>query len=66
MMLLLAALVSVYQGSKNALMFSQDFQWDAARALLFRINPYLQSLKSGMISEPGILEYRVALHGVVR
>lgn len=39
---LLAALaaVSVYQGSRNALEFSQDFQWDAAKALCMRLDPY--------------------------
>ena len=40
--ILLAALaaISVYQGSRNALEFSQDFQWDAAKALCMRLDPY--------------------------
>lgn len=38
--LTLAALVSVYQGIRNALEFSQDFQWDAAKALSMRLDPY--------------------------
>ncbi|MBO4902189.1 MAG: DUF2029 domain-containing protein [Lachnospiraceae bacterium] len=40
---LLAAL-SVMQGARNALRFSQDFQWDAAKALMMRIDPYDESL----------------------
>ena len=34
------ATVSLYQGAKNALEFSQDFQWDAAKALCMRLDPY--------------------------
>ena len=39
-----AAALSVYQGVGNALKFSQDFQWDAAKALSQRIDPYELSL----------------------
>lgn len=34
------AAVSVYQGIRNALVFSQDFQWDAAKSLFLRVDPY--------------------------
>ncbi len=34
------AALSVYAGAKNALSFSQDFQWDAAKALSMRLDPY--------------------------
>lgn len=41
-LLILAALaaVSVLQGAKNALEFSQDLQWDAAKALSLGLDPY--------------------------
>lgn len=32
--------LSVYAGVKNALEYSQDFQWDAAKALSMRLDPY--------------------------
>ena len=38
--LALMAALSVYQGIRNALTFSQDFQWDAAKALVMRLDPY--------------------------
>ncbi len=34
------AAVSIYQGIRNALTFSQDFQWDAAKALALGMDPY--------------------------
>ena len=40
------AVVSLLQGCRNAIEFSQDFQWDAAKALVMRINPYLESLSA--------------------
>lgn len=40
------AAISVVQGAKNAVRFSQDFQWDAARAILERLDPYEISLDS--------------------
>ncbi len=45
-MLILAALalISLIQGCKNAVMYSQDFQWDAAKVLTLRMNPYDLSL----------------------
>ncbi len=36
----LMACISVYQGCQNALRYSQDFQWDCAKALVSRISPY--------------------------
>ena len=54
---LLAAL-SVYAGIKNAYIFSQDFQYDAARALLGGYDPYdfsLEGMKSPDIE--GLEEY---------
>ncbi|MCR4738655.1 MAG: DUF2029 domain-containing protein [Lachnospiraceae bacterium] len=48
--LLLAAL-SLFQGCKNAVMVSQDFQWDAAKAFTLRINPYDESLSPGGVLE---------------
>ena len=44
--LLLAASVSIAAGVKNALRYSQDFQWDAAKCLMLRINPYELSLSA--------------------
>ena len=38
--LALAAAVSIWQGARNAVEFSQDFQWDAAKALAEGIDPY--------------------------
>lgn len=38
------AAVSVFQGIRNALAFSQDFQWDAAKALAMGIDPYELSM----------------------
>ena len=48
---LLAAL-SVYAGIKNAYIFSQDFQYDAAKALLGGYDPYDYSLEG--TKSPGI------------
>ena len=38
--LAILAAVSIFQGVRNAFTASQDFQWDAARALLMRLDPY--------------------------
>lgn len=38
------ATVSFAQGVRNAAIFSQDFQWDAAKAFFLKINPYTESL----------------------
>ncbi|MCR5831103.1 MAG: DUF2029 domain-containing protein [Lachnospiraceae bacterium] len=38
--LAILAAVSVYQGARNALAFSQDLQWDASKALAMRLDPY--------------------------
>ena len=42
--MVLVAVVSLLQGVKNAIAVSQDFQWDAARALMERMDPYELSL----------------------
>lgn len=48
----LLALISVIQGVRNAAAFSQDFQWDAAKVLSMKINPYDESLNpSGILDE---------------
>lgn len=49
--LALMAAVSVYAGIKNALEYSQDFQWDAAKALSMRLDPYELSLSPEKASE---------------
>lgn len=38
------AVISLLQGCRNAIEVSQDFQWDAAKAVALRINPYIESL----------------------
>lgn len=45
------ALISLIQGCRNAIAVSQDFQWDAAKALALRINPYIESM-----TPTGVLE----------
>lgn len=59
--LILLAVVSVIQGAKNALYYSQDFQYDAALALRCGINPYEVSLsETGIMSQGPVAEfYRV-------
>ncbi len=50
----LLAMGSLVQGCKNAILFSQDFQWDAAKAFVMKVNPYLESMsatKSPVIAE---------------
>lgn len=50
------ALVSVVQGSRNAVKFSQDFQWDAAKAFSMKIDPYDESLNPSGALNLGSLE----------
>lgn len=50
-LLALAAAVSILQGARNALEYSQDFQWDAAKALAEGIDPYALSLRDGNTAE---------------
>ncbi len=50
-LLTLMALVSLVQGIRNAGEFSQDFQWDAAKAFTMRINPYDESMHPGGVFE---------------
>lgn len=54
--LALMAVVSLYAGAKNAFYYSQDFQWDAAKALWQKIDPYELSLNPGMNYESKELE----------
>lgn len=52
------ALVSLVQGLRNACRDSQDFQWDAAKVLVQKINPYDESLiPSGILDKYGYDEY---------
>lgn len=44
----LLAVVSVIQGVRNAAALSQDFQWDATKALMSGIDPYEASLNPDM------------------
>lgn len=39
------ALISVLQGCRNAAQYSQDFQWDAAKVMTLKMNPYDESLE---------------------
>ncbi len=41
------AAISVIKGLQNAAQFSQDFQWDAAKALAMRLDPYELSMNPG-------------------
>ena len=52
------AAVSLVQGCRNAVRSSQDFQWDAAKALTLRIDPYDESLSpSGILDKYGFETY---------
>ena len=52
------AAVSIVQGCRNAEAYSQDFQWDAAKALVLRVNPYTESLNpTGALDAYGFEEY---------
>ncbi len=54
----LLAAVSIVQGCRNAEAYSQDFQWDAAKALVLRVNPYTESLNpTGALDAYGFEEY---------
>lgn len=44
LLLVILAAVSVIWGSKNAILFSQDFQWDAAKAFILKMDPYAISM----------------------
>ena len=56
--LALLAALSVYQGVRNALTFSQDFQWDAAKALAMGLDPYELSQNPQKASEyPELSEF---------
>ena len=50
-LLTVMALVSLIQGVRNAAEFSQDFQWDAAKAFSMRIDPYELSFDTSRAKE---------------
>ncbi len=52
------ALVSVVQGCRNAIEFSQDFQWDSIKVFSLGINPYEETLHpTGILERYGYDEY---------
>ena len=51
------AAVSLIQGCKNAILVSQDFQWDAAKALVMGIDPYDESLSPSGVLPPEFEKY---------
>lgn len=52
------AMISLFQGCKNAVISSQDFQWDAAKVFTLRINPYDESMNpSGILDGYNYDEY---------
>jgi len=56
--LALLAAVSLVQGCRNAIRDSQDFQWDAAKALTIGINPYDESINpSGILDNYDFEKY---------
>ncbi len=48
------ALISLIQGVRNAAVFSQDFQWDAAKALTLKMNPYDESMHPGTYPDASV------------
>ncbi|SKB76876.1 Protein of unknown function [Lachnospiraceae bacterium] len=63
--LALMTVLSVVQGVRNALHFSQDFQWDAAKALAMKIDPYTESLSpTGALERDGIREFYEAFEAI--
>lgn len=59
------ALVSVSQGCRNAATYSQDFQWDAAKALLLKINPYQESLEpTGALNQGALKPFYDYFEGI--
>ncbi len=52
------ATLSLVQGCRNGVHYSQDFQWDAAKALTMKVNPYIESIEpTGILSPYGYEEY---------
>lgn len=65
LILALMAAVSLYRGVTNALHFSQDFQWDAAKALTMGIDPYTESLSpTGALSQGELKDYYAYYEGI--
>ncbi|MGN0253736.1 MAG: glycosyltransferase family 87 protein [Lachnospiraceae bacterium] len=60
LILILLAAVSLFQGVRNAIHDSQDFQWDAMKVFSHRINPYDESANmnpSGILEQYGYDKY---------
>ena len=60
LILILLAAVSLFQGVRNAIHDSQDFQWDAMKVFSHRINPYDESANmnpSGILEQFGYDKY---------
>lgn len=54
----LMAAISLVQGIRNGAKYSQDFQWDAAKAFSMKIDPYDESLApSGALSSGTLNDY---------
>ena len=52
------ALISLIQGVRNAVGASQDFQWDAAKALSMGLNPYDLSFEPGKVLDyPALADF---------
>lgn len=63
--LAIMATISVCKGCMNAIAFSQDFQWDAAKALSMRIDPYEESMNpSGALDEGALGEFYARFKGI--
>ena len=54
----LMAAISLRRGCENALIYSQDFQWDAARAFMLKIDPYDESLSpTGALNTGNLVDF---------
>lgn len=61
----LMAAVSIYKGCVNAIAFSQDFQWDAAKAITMGINPYDESVApSGALNQGALGQFYARFEGI--
>lgn len=58
LLLAVLAAVSVYAGAKNAIAYSQDFQWDATKALVDGYDPYEISLdETGYVPDENLADF---------
>lgn len=61
----LMSVISVVQGIRNAAVFSQDFQWDAAEAFSMKIDPYDESLSpSGALDNEPLSDFYDYYEGI--